>query len=379
MKKPKIAMIYTCWGNNKLKRYTGVGYYRVIKPAQYLSKWYDIDIIGKDFDKLGKTTEEIYNNLFKNYDMVITKAVDNPVACSALCFFADRHKKPLVLDLDDNFFTVRKDQPGYQWYHQGSNKRAIMGAYISMVNHIFFSTKPLADYHKDFIKRIFKKDIEYTLLPNLNDIKDFDYKSKRDGDKIIIGWQGSTTHFADLALVLPALKKIMLKYKNVYLEFLGGIEKEQVKALFKDFDDKLLERIEIKGGTIGFKDYPKLLAKQKWDIGICPLINDQFNRSKSHIKWMEYANYKIPSVASKTFPYYKDIDGKKTIEHEKTGYLAKNTREWVGCLSKLIKDKELREEIGNNAYEYVVNNWQYENNIYKYKKAIDKILKQYAI
>lgn len=337
MNKKKIAMIYTCWSGNKLNRYTGVGYYRVIKPAQYLKKYYDVDIIGKDFIELGKNTEERYTNLFKKYDMIITKAVDSPQACSALLFFAKKYNKPLILDLDDNYFTVRPDQPGFKWYHKGSQKRAIMGTYISMVDYLFFSTKPLEDFHKKFIKQVFKKNIKCSVLPNLNDIKDFNYKSSKNTDKVVIGWQGSTTHFSDLLLVLPALKEIMIKYPKVYLEFLGGIEKDQVKDLFKDFDSKLFNRVEIKGGTVGFNGYPKLLSKQKWDIGICPLIDDEFNRNKSHIKWMEYADYKIPSVSSKTYPYFKDIDDLKTVEHGKTGYLASTTEEWVQYLSNLVE------------------------------------------
>jgi glycosyltransferase involved in cell wall biosynthesis len=171
----------------------------------------------------------------------------------------------------------------------------------------------------------------------------------------------------------------MIKYPKVHLEFMGGIEIHQVKELFKDFDDKLFERVEIKGGTLGWEGYPKLLSQQRWDIGICPLIDDEFNRNKSHIKWMEYATYKIPSVASKTYPYFADIQDLKTIQHGKTGFLAKDTKEWVKYLSVLIENEELREEIGINAYEYIKDNWQYKDNIYKYKQVIDKLLKQYAV
>ena len=63
---------------------------------------------------------------------------------------------------------------------------------------------------------------------------------------------------------------------------------------------------------------------------------------------MEYATYKIPSVASKTYPYFMDIEDLKTIEHEKTGYLAENREDWVKYLSELIDLYELLKKAYND-------------------------------
>lgn len=97
-----------------------------------------------------------------------------------------------------------------------------------------------------------------------------------------------------------------------------------------------------------------------WDIGIAPLTNSKFNQSKSHIKWMEYSMYEIPTVASKVYPYSKDILGIKTIEDGVTGILCENG-EWEKKLSMLIEDEELRRKIGKQAKEYVAKNWQYDD------------------
>lgn len=174
---------------------------------------------------------------------------------------------------------------------------------------------------------------------------------------------------------MPALEKLMIKYPFLHVEFMGGLEKEQVQQLFAGIDLNILNRIEVTGGTPSWKEYPKKLSKTKWDIGICPLIDDEFNRNKSHIKWMEYSTYKIPTVASMVYPYYKKIDGVDAIKDGKTGFLANDTKDWVEKLSKLIENKELREEIGNNAYNYIKDNLTIQDNIYKWEKVFDKILK----
>jgi glycosyltransferase involved in cell wall biosynthesis len=89
---------------------------------------------------------------------------------------------------------------------------------------------------------------------------------------------------------------------------------------------------------------------------------------------MEYASYKIPTVASNVYPYYKDIQGTKTIEDGVTGYLCE-PKEWYEKLEKLVLDNNLRNRIGENAYYYVKDNWQPQHHIKKWKEAIDTLLK----
>jgi len=156
---------------------------------------------------------------------------------------------------------------------------------------------------------------------------------------------------------------------------MGGIELYMIKELFDQFTDEMFNRVKVIGGTPSWKKYPRALSRRKWDIGICPLINDEFNRNKSHIKWMEYATFKIPAVASKVYPYYKKIQGVKTITDGKTGFLASNTNQWVKKLDKLIKSEELRDKIGQNAYDHIQKEWRIQDHIYKWEKVFDKILK----
>lgn len=368
----KIAFIENTWGNTKNGGYSGVGYYRLVNPAKYVKK-HDIKIIGDDIKTMG---EDALQKIIENNDIIVTKAVDNPEACSRIMFFRDHYKKKVVVDLDDNYFEVRPDQPGYKWYYPGSQKRAILSAYLSLADHIIVSTQPLADYHKDYFKKVYKIDKPISVIPNFNDLDEFRYRYKGNGDKntIRIGWQGSTTHFSDLKMVMPAIKEIMKKHKNVIFEFMGGVEINQVRDLFGDFPEDDFRRVSIIGGTPSWAGYPWKLSKTRWDIGLCPLIDDEFNRNKSHIKWMEYSSYKIPTIASKVYPYFEDIIGKKTIQQGKTGYLAKTTKDWVKYMELLIGSKQLRDEMGESAYKFVKENWQMKDNYYLYEDLFESII-----
>lgn len=366
----------TDWSSNEYRTknnlYGGVGYYRIVKPYQELAKKYKdvvVDIYNKELSDLarGKSPELFWEEFVTKYDIIITKAIDNGKAAAALKFFCDRLGKKLVIDLDDNYFEVMPDQPAYKYYYPGSEKRCLFSAYLSVADAVITSTEPLTKYYKNYIKKVFNQDTPVYTFSNYNDIKDWNFKSSKNKNKIVIGWAGSTTHDNDLELVMPTINRLMNEYPNLYLELMGGITPETAPKVLQYFiEGENHKRVNIKGGTQAWDGYPELMSKQKWDIGIAPLLNTEFNRGKSHIKWLEYAMYKIPCVASKTYPYAENIkDG--------TGLLAIDGLDFYKKLKELINNEELRKQIGNNAYNYVKDNLQWEDNIDELYKIIKEI------
>lgn len=373
----KVLGILIDWQQNEYRKKHGawgaVSYYRLVKPLESIGqKW-----IGKEIKKMseGKNNEQHYSELVQPYDIIVTKHVDSAQAAASLAFMCKHFGKKLVVDLDDNLFEVRENQPAWgHGYRPGGQARAITAAFICEADALIVSTEPLKEYYTWYLKEVHKiEDKPIFVSPNYCDVKDFEFTPKdRDPNKVVIGWQGSTTHQDDLKIVIPALVKLMKKYKNVHVEFLGGIRPEDAAVLFENYPDKLLKRTKVTGGHPAWDKYPQLLASMPWDIGIAPIVDDDFNKGKSHIKWMEYSMYKIPTVASRVYPYYKDIGKLKTIQDGKTGYLAKSTAEWFRKLEELVLSEEKRKEIGSNAYNYIKENWQYSQN----KNKIEEIYKQ---
>jgi glycosyltransferase involved in cell wall biosynthesis len=377
---PKIAVISTDWNQNPYRNknnlYGGVGYYRIFAPYGVLKeRGWDIDIYNKEFSDLskGKTYEEFWDWFTKKYDIIITKAIDNPTAAAQLCFFAQRNGTKIVMDLDDNYFEVDPTQPAYKYYYPGSQKRAFFAAFLSQCDAVITSTKPLADYYQEHAKKVWNKDLPVYCFPNFNRVEEWPKFAKKPTDKIVIGWAGSTTHDDDLKLVMPALNRLMGEYPNVYLELTGGLTPETAPKVMAYFEEKQIDRVAITGGTNCWKGYPELLMKKKWNIGIAPLVNNEFNKGKSHIKWMEYAMMSLPCVASKTYPYYKEIDGIHTIVDGETGLLAIDGLDFYKKLKFLIDNPDVAQKIGENARQYVIDNWQWEKNIEKLENIIKQI------
>ena len=363
----KILGIITGWASNKYRimhdAYGGVDYYRIVKPLQLLGQ----DIIGKKVADYAN-----YEDLVRDYDIIVMKPVSNQAGFRLLYACRVLGKK-LVIDLDDNLFENRETQATYDNLQPGSEGRAFSGALISLADAIICSTVPLMEYTKDWLKKVHGIEVPMYLYPNYFDEKDFDFKPVREKrDDIIIGYPGSTAHDDDLKYIMPALVEILNKNRNVKVELVGSLDEEKANIVFNGFDrtKESFDRIYLSPGTFAFDTYPQLLSTKDWDIGIAPLINDEFNRCKSHIKWMEYAAYKIPCVASRVYPYFEPIDGKDVIKQAKTGYLARSKREFVKYLQLLIDNENLRKRIGQNAHDFVKKEWAWD------KEKINKIYEE---
>lgn len=205
-------------------------------------------------------------------------------------------------------------------------------------------------------------------LSNIN--KDFKIKKSK---KIILGYMsGTNTHNFDFKEASNAIYKLMKKYNNLALLIVGPLKLE------KKFNE-LKKRI-IKKDFVSWKKLPKLIASI--DINLAPLEkNNDFCEAKSDLKYFEAALVSIPTVASSTWSY------KKNIVDGFNGLLCDDEKEWEFKIEFLINNNKKRLEIGRNAYNDVVKNrntkvagenlFKIINNIYslqKKKKIINWIL-----
>lgn len=362
----------------KLNSYGGLGYYRTLKIAQQLEPEYEVTVWNREWKDKAKelvTAEAFYTYIFTTYDIVWLHQTDNDLTFAWLRSMATHFKKKLIIDCDDNFLEVDKGNPALKKLGRGKltreNKRAMMATNFSFADALTVSTVPLKKVLQEHIKAVHNVNIPIFVIPNCNDITDWNHK-KVEEKGVVIGYAGGLSHNDDLDMVLPAIKTIMEKYPEVRFQLMGQMDIDKAKKIFGKWKQSLRTRILLMNATKTQPEYPAYLAEQPWNIGIAPLISSPFNECKSHIKWMEYSSYKIPVVASRVYPYYKDILGVPTIEHEETGLLCDTTEDWVNNLSRLIESEELRKKLGENAYNHIVKNWQYKD----WKKNIIEVVEQ---
>lgn len=370
----KILMYRNDYGANTVRQaddeYGGVGYYRIIKPSQYL-KGHEVTIIGSDLYKKGESEEKRWSTVFKDYDVFWTTYFTDPKIASAMFYHRDKFNKKVIIDLDDNYLDVVPSHPLYHRFKETKKERAFLSTILTFADAITVSTEPLKQRIAEHLKKVYKIEKPIFVIPNMNEAKEWDFKpAVKDKNKVVIGYSGSNSHYDDLQMMFPALAKIMDKYPHVYFESMGALGKENIR-IFNCFSEEAKLRCDILPSTWTFKEYPKHLASMKWDIAIAPLKDCAFSRCKSPIKFFEYSMYKIPVIASRVYPYYVPNFDREVITHEQTGLLAKPD-EWFDMLERLVLDKTLRETLGNNAYDFVKANWQYNQD---FSSVITTIIK----
>lgn len=87
------------------------------------------------------------------------------------------------------------------------------------------------------------------------------------------------------------------------------------------------------------------------DIGIYPLVQDEWVLGKSGLKAIQYMAFGLPTVATNvgTTP--------RIIRHMQNGWLVKTDEEWIDALETLIKNPELRRGMGEAARLTVLENY----------------------
>lgn len=168
-------------------------------------------------------------------------------------------------------------------------------------------------------------------------------KPEKTSEKVVIGYaSGSRTHHTDFQEVSSALQSILSKYPQTIFWIIGPLDLDRSWHAF----EHQIQRFKF----TSWRNLPQLLAK--FDINLAPLeIGSSFAESKSEIKFLETSLLEIPTIASATDTF------KSAIETNETGFLASNSEDWFDHLETLVQNEALRQQIGRQAKQYVLENY----------------------
>lgn len=231
----------------------------------------------------------------------------------------------VVYELDDDLWNISPSNPAYDAW----SRPDIRGAAETMLREadaVTTTTQPLAKLLRRFNGNV---HVLANMLPR--DHWPAEPPDRSERDMVTVGWAGSRSRERDLREVAGVAEQIVDRYSNVRF-LVGGSN----ASLFKPH-----ERIETLP-VAKIERYPHdVLAL--FDIGLAPLSDDQFNMAKSDLKFIEYAWMGIATVASKVGPY------ERAIEPGETGLLARNPKDWLKQIRRLVEDPDLRGHIARNA------------------------------
>ena len=165
-------------------------------------------------------------------------------------------------------------------------------------------------------------------------------KKNRSDGKVRIVFATSRVLEDNLASIfLPTIGRILKKYdKQIEVHFLGMHPKGMAAS----------PNVYVKRYTGNYDRFLQNFSKAGYDIGLAPLQDDLFHRSKTNNKFREYGACGIAGIYSNVDVY------SSCVVNEKTGLLVSNSADsWFEAVARLIENPELREKIGKQSREYV--------------------------
>lgn len=344
-------------------RTSGVDFARIIQPAKYLNGYTDEDVEFevRQFDIDEKTD---WMEICKDYDIIFFNYLNSPWGFAAMGAMARKFGTKIVMDLDDNLWAIRTDNPAHAAYHKGSDALRDFGSICNEVDNMIVTSGYLKNV---VVNNTYKKHEKIKVIPNYVDLELYSHVSPfKDTEQIQLLHFGSTTHFEDLSNqeFLKGVDKIMNEYPNVSVRFVG--------AFLPKLKDMWGRRYET---VYGDSDIYKWIREKfptfmdEADILVVPLEENPYTRCKSAIKWLEASSAKIPGV-------WQDIRQYKEVITGENGLLARTADDWYKQIKSLIQDSRLRKRMGEQAYKDVEENWTIQGNIKEYadffKSVLDK-------
>ncbi len=157
--------------------------------------------------------------------------------------------------------------------------------------------------------------------------------------ELIVGWGGSIGHFEDLAQYAAPLMRWISSRNDVRLHLMCG---DAVWNIFAPLPDRLRKRTHP--GSLS--DYYRFV--NTIEIGIAPLKDTPFNRSRSDVKFLEYAVHGTIPVLQAAGPY------PGVVRNGETGFLFNTQEQFISILATLADNPSLRKRISGAARNYVL-------------------------
>lgn len=365
MKNKNKIKIYGLQSHQTKERISGVDFARIIQPLKHLNgfKLGDVEFETRIYDVNDPPEEANWGKVAKEYDIIYLNYITNDWGFAQMGCMAQMYGTKIVMDLDDALWEILPDNPAYDVYKKGSPTIATLSCMCDAVDYMTTTNTYLKNVICNNTK---KRDKQVKVFPNYIDLELYNHISPfKDELNITLLHHGSSTHYIDLENreFQKGIDRIMKEYPNVNIQTVG--------SFVQGFRNKYGNRYSNGFGHVDIyhwiKDkFPEFMDRT--DILIVPLEDSIYTRCKSSIKYIETSSAKIPGV-------YQDIrQYAEIIEDGKNGFLAKTEDEWYEKIKKLIDDKELRKNIGEEAYKTTKENWTINQHVEDYAKFFSDIL-----
>lgn len=342
----------------------GVDYVRMILPMQELAKNPNFYIEVYKNDKEVPYNWQDWQRIAEEFDILYINYLTLPWDFSLVGMLFRKYGKKIVFDIDDLIWEIQQDNSSYSVYAPGSEGRAVVTDICREVDYITCTNNYLKNGIGSYVGKSLDK---IKVFPNYIDLDLYNWKEPPiKKAKIRIGYFGSSSHFNDLAEkeFSAGLEKLMSEYPNVEIVTIGAM----LASWKKKFGMRYMNDFGHQDLFTWIKMFPDKIGEI--DIFAVPLVDTTYCRAKSSIKFLEMSSTARPGCWQNIRQY------QEVVQSGKNGFLCQFADEWYSSLKKLVDSEELRREMGQRAYQTVVDRWQMKDNIGKYVEFFTEIMKK---
>lgn len=307
---------------------TGDFYYRTFAPGAGMAHWDGIHVVNL------VSMHRLRHEVMYDADILI---LNNICDADLLPVIKERksRRKVTVFELCDDVEALPSDSPDWHFYQQPNNLLLL---------------KRLAHYCDalQFSSRELEKKYRYLnetcrVFPNQMLVRPPEREKVCKGT-VVVGWGGSISHLQDIKKISGSLIGWIMSRNDVHLYLMCA---DEIWELFESLPANRKRHFPL--GRI--EDYYDFVSHL--DIGIAPLKDTPFNRSRSDVKALEYAAHGAVPVVQATGPYLL------SIEQGRTGMFFNTPDELISSLDFLVENSVLRRSISASAREYVLRERNY--------------------
>lgn len=207
----------------------------------------------------------------------------------------------LVYEADDDFFAI---PPHLEGLHEGfaqEHVRETMRRAIRLCDRVTVTNAHLGDrLTAEANPNLDPFDLDVRVVPNWVPERFVVDAPPPVYDRITIGWAGSVTHRKDFEQLYAPLGALLGARSDVDVHVIGDpMISGHLQAAPSTWE--VGAAVHYSPWSASVDDF--LSRRLDFHIGLAPLVDDLFNRSKSDVKVKEYAARGIVPVASEVGPY----------------------------------------------------------------------------
>ena len=259
--------------------------------------------------------------------------------------------KKVVLDFDDKYSTI--DSRKTLKYIIAVLKRVDL-TIVGSKNLLVFANR----YQQNSI-----------LVPSSIRLKAYTPSEPKTSDAVcVLGWLGNGKHYCnDLVQILKDPVTVLAGNTSVKLKIVGACGQQNIYDAFEDIPNLETEFID----TLDWSDQKVVnRAISDFDVGLYPLLGNDYNTHKCGFKALEYMAMALPVVAS-------PVGANSSIVTEGVdGYLPESPESWINRLSLLVNNIELRQKMGRAGRLQVNSKYNVEIAAARINEQLEKLVRK---